>query len=136
MKIEDLIGRSEFGTTRLKVRGDWHVSNGSFELLEAFILEHFSLTDSEEPTGWEQTICEEAEALISGDRRDAYGSVHESFDRIGKVWEGVLLMPITGKQVALCMVGLKLCREANAHNRDNLTDLVGYTLLLEKFEEW
>lgn len=80
-------------------------------------------------------LCQKAMTLIGGDRRESYGSVEESFARIAKVWEGILLAPITGKQVALCMIGLKICREANAHSRDNLVDLIGYTLLVEKLQE-
>lgn len=79
-------------------------------------------------------ILEEAGQIIHGARRDAYGPVRESFDRVAKVWEAILLRPITAEEVAMCMVGLKLCREANKHQRDNLTDICGYTALLEMLE--
>jgi hypothetical protein len=32
------------------------------------------------------------------------------------------------------MVALKLCRDANAPNRDNRVDAIGYTLCLERVE--
>lgn len=79
-----------------------------------------------------QTILEEAEDIINGPRREAYGPVEESFERIARVWSGILGKPVTGKQVALMMIGLKVCREANSSHRDNLVDIVGYTLLTEK----
>lgn len=79
-----------------------------------------------------KTITQEAEEIINGPRRAAYGPVEESFERIALVWSGILGTEVTGLQVALLMVGLKTVREANAHSRDNLVDLVGYTLLAEK----
>jgi hypothetical protein len=84
------------------------------------------------------SVAQEAENIINGPRRDAYGPVEESFKRHASVWTGILQhklqSPITPQEVALMMIGLKLTREANAHQRDNLTDIVGYTLLLEKLE--
>jgi hypothetical protein len=81
------------------------------------------------------TITEEAEQIISGDRRAAYGSVEDSFNQAATIWSGILNTPITSKQVALCMIGLKLQRESFSHKRDNLVDVIGYTLLLEKLNE-
>lgn len=78
------------------------------------------------------TILEEAQNLIQGDRRDDYGPVEESFLRIASIWTGVLGRPVSPQQVALCMIGLKLYREANTHKRDNLVDIAGYTALLEQ----
>lgn len=78
------------------------------------------------------SILTEAEQIINGPRRDAYGPVEESFERIALTWSGILGHPITAQQVALMMIGLKVCREANSHHRDNLVDIVGYTLLKQK----
>jgi hypothetical protein len=81
------------------------------------------------------TISQEAETIINGDRRKDYGDVRTSFSQTAKIWSGILNHDITPEQVALCMAGLKLQRESNSHKRDNLVDLIGYTLLLEKLEE-
>jgi hypothetical protein len=78
------------------------------------------------------SVAQEADHVINGPRRQAYGPVEDSFNRIASIWSGVLGITITGEQVSLCMIGLKLYRESNAHQRDNLVDLVGYTLLLDK----
>lgn len=72
--------------------------------------------------------------MINGPRRDSYGDANESFGRVAAVWSAILKHPVTPAQVALCMAGLKLCREANAHHRDNLVDLCGYVALIEKAE--
>lgn len=80
------------------------------------------------------TILEEAAAVITGPRREAYGDAKESFARIAAVWISILKHPVSGREVALCMAGLKLCRESNAHHRDNLVDAAGYLALIEQSE--
>jgi hypothetical protein len=79
-----------------------------------------------------KSVLQEAEEIINGPRRDAYGPVEESFQRIAAVWGAILKRPVTAHQVALCMAGLKLCRESNGHSRDSLVDLAGYAALAEK----
>ncbi|MEI6580836.1 MAG: DUF6378 domain-containing protein [bacterium] len=82
-----------------------------------------------------KTILEEAEQIINGDRRSAYGSVEKSFRQSAKIWSGILDTNISPQQVALCMIGLKLQRESYSHKRDNLVDIIGYTLLNEKLND-
>jgi hypothetical protein len=76
----------------------------------------------------------EAQALISGARRDDYGAVEKSFKRIAQAWSAVLGVDVTPQQVCLCMIGLKVCREANGHKHDSLVDICGYTGLLAQLE--
>ena len=82
-----------------------------------------------------KTITQEAEEIINGERREAYGSVNESFTNTAKIWSGILGFDITPEKVSLCMIGLKLQRESNRHKRDNLVDIIGYSLLSEKLNE-
>lgn len=77
-----------------------------------------------------ESILEEADRIISSARRAEYGPVEESFKKIATVWSMVLKHEVTPEDVALCMVGLKFCREANAPKRDNLVDMCGYAALL------
>lgn len=79
-------------------------------------------------------LFEEAERTIGGPRRGEYGAAMESFRRIALTWSAVLGVEVTGQQVALCMVGLKVCREANGHKHDSLVDICGYTGLLAEIE--
>lgn len=78
------------------------------------------------------TILEEASKLVDGDRRADYGPLDESMAAIAAVWNVVLkkkLQPaviLSPHDVALLMAGLKLCREANSHKRDNLVDGAAY----------
>lgn len=78
------------------------------------------------------SLFKEATALITGPRRESYGPVRESFERDALVWSQILGVEVTPRQVALCMIGLKLLREANKASRDNRVDLAGYTALLEE----
>lgn len=80
------------------------------------------------------SILEEANQIITGPRRDAYGSVEESFVRVAQTWSAVLKTPITPSQVALCMLMLKCCRESNKPQRDNRVDIAGYVALLDLLE--
>lgn len=72
--------------------------------------------------------------LIGGERRTQYGDVQTSFARIALTWSAVLGVTVTAQQVALCMMGLKMCREANGHKEDSIDDLVGYAGLLAELE--
>ena len=83
-----------------------------------------------------KSTLQEAEEIINGPRREAYGPVEESFNRIAAVWNATLFKKLKAQlsahDVAMCMIGLKLCREANAHSHDNILDLIGYAALAEK----
>lgn len=78
------------------------------------------------------TILEEASKLVDSDRRADYGPLEESMSAIATVWTVVLRkklkanVTVDASDVALLMAGLKLCREANAHKRDNLVDGAAY----------
>lgn len=79
-----------------------------------------------------ESILQEAERLINGDRADAYGDAKESFENVAKGWSVIFGKEVTGRQVGLAMTWLKMCRENNNHKRDNLVDLAGYAALIEK----
>jgi len=79
-------------------------------------------------------ILQEAAEVLNGDKRDAYGPVYESFNKLAKMWSLILGAPVTPTQVCLCMIGLKITREMNCHKRDNLVDLAGYSKLLSMLE--
>lgn len=81
------------------------------------------------------TIVEEAEQIINGERREAYGKALESFQRVAKLWSEILGITVTPSQVCIMMAAFKSAREANSHKRDNLVDIVGYLLLEKKIEE-
>ena len=81
--------------------------------------------------GQGMTILEEAGKLVSGDRKKAYGAVDEAFAGYAAIWSALLKTKVTPRQVALCMIGLKLARDAHKAKRDNLVDICGYAAIAE-----
>lgn len=79
------------------------------------------------------SILAEAEEIINGPRRDAYGPVEDSFQRVATVWSQILRVEVKPRQVAQCMIGLKVLRDANTPQRDALVDICGYAALADKF---
>ena len=88
-------------------------------------------------TSKRESVCAEADRIVNGPRRATYDHPLRNFRRTASIWQGVLeakLRPgerISPMDVALCMVGVKLAREAFAHSRDNLVDMAGYVATAE-----
>lgn len=84
-----------------------------------------------------ESILEEAQRLVHGDRQQDYGHPASDFTRTGVFWtealkgklkEGETIGP---EDVALCMVFVKLSREINRPKRDNRVDGAGYLETLD-----
>ena len=65
------------------------------------------------------------EEVIDG-RRSVYGNPEEVFPRHAQVWSAIIGAPVTAEQVALCLIGYKLIRAADADYSDNSDDIEGY----------
>lgn len=75
-------------------------------------------------------ILSTAESLINGDRAKDYGDASENFERIGKLWEPVLGVPVSAEQVALCLTQLKVARLITSPtHQDSWVDAAGYIAL-------
>jgi hypothetical protein len=83
----------------------------------------------------DESVLQEAERIINGERRESYGGALESFDRIAKLWEPILGGGVTAEQVALCMIQLKVARYLVGQQRDSIVDIAGYAGCLEKIEK-
>ena len=79
------------------------------------------VTDETQPT-----ILEEAAKCVTGPRRRDYGTPDENFGLIASLWSVQLKHEVTPMQVALCLILLKVARQANSPKRDNLVDIAGY----------
>ena len=82
-----------------------------------------------------ETILEEAQRLVHGDRQAAYGHPADDYQCTGEMWEallrrlpGVVLPPgtISPRVACVMMAVLKASREVHRPKRDNLVDLAGY----------
>lgn len=78
------------------------------------------------------SLYDEAAYLIDTQKNDEYGAIGFSFSRIAQIWSGILGVPVSDVEVALCMTGLKLYRESVRHKKDNIVDLYGYTICLHE----
>jgi len=74
----------------------------------------------------EESVIQEALRLVYGARGADYGHPFHDFSRTAKIWSAILGVDIQPKQVALCMIGIKISRECNAPKRDNWVDIAGY----------
>jgi hypothetical protein len=74
----------------------------------------------------EEDVLEEALRLTTGDRNNSYGPPTQDFGRTAAMWSAILGCEVKAKQVALCMIALKLSRATWASKRDNWTDIAGY----------
>lgn len=76
-----------------------------------------------------ETICQEADRLVTTDRNEAYGHPADNFADTARGWEVIFSLPtgsISPAQVGLAMAWLKICREKHKPKRDNLVDGCGY----------
>lgn len=78
-----------------------------------------------------ESVLQEAERIINGPRKEAYGPAKESFNKIAEGWGLIIGAPVTAKQVALCMIWLKVMRHTQSSGRDDLVDIAGYAGLSE-----
>lgn len=85
------------------------------------------------------SILQEADAVAGQDRSRDYGHPLPNHERIAAIWNvqigPKLNSPITAREVALMMIGLKLAREVNTPKRDNLIDAAGYVKCVDMIDE-
>ena len=79
-----------------------------------------------------ETILQEAQRLVHGDRGADYGHPHTDYKCTADMWRSLILrrygvvIEITPDFACLMMMAVKMSREAGKHKRDNLTDAAGY----------
>ena len=81
-----------------------------------------------------ESILQEAQRLVGGDRQSAYGHPSEHFAAVAAMWTVIVGAPVKPQHVPLCMIALKLVREAHVPKRDNRTDIAGYSQTLDMLE--
>lgn len=80
----------------------------------------------------DETILQEAQRLVHGDRGADYGHPGDDYKATGEMWGAILERsgwkagPVDARIACLMMAAMKVSREAGKHKRDNLTDLAGY----------
>ena len=88
-----------------------------------------------------ESVCQEADRIVSGDRQEDYGHPAEDFSRTAAMWTAMfsnLLQPnvqFGPRDVAMAMICLKLSRLANKYKRDSVVDICGYAKTMDMIEE-
>ncbi len=79
-----------------------------------------------------ETVLQEAQRLVHGDRGAAYGHPSSDYQATVDMWRAMILrrygvdVPLTPDFGCLMMMAVKLSREAGKPKRDNLVDAAGY----------
>lgn len=79
-----------------------------------------------------ETILQEAERIINGDRQGSYGPPEQSLKDIADLWGAYLGKEISPQDVANLMILLKVSRSKRGFHRDSFVDIAGYAGLTEK----
>jgi hypothetical protein len=79
------------------------------------------------------TVLEKANEIINGERAKDYGSALENHERIARLWSEVLGVPVTYRQVILCMIQVKVARLCHSPDHaDSWLDIAGYVGVEDK----
>jgi hypothetical protein len=112
-----------------------------YDKAKPVIMKHLNQYDedsnSSDITGKDTESVDSAKQLLSDaidtvtvDRQEDYGEAEDSFNDIAGLWSVILHKDISSKEVALCMIALKIARCNNGdYKRDSWLDIAGYAAL-------
>jgi hypothetical protein len=78
------------------------------------------------------SILDTAKSITGGARQQDYGHPADDFERAAQMWTAILSQKlitnqrVSAEDIPLCMIAVKLARQAHHHKRDNLVDIAGY----------
>ena len=105
------------------------VPEGNFDCRVFYAVPESVQTDTDQ-----ESVLQEAERLVNGDRQKDYGSASESFRRIAALWSAYRGVEFTPKDVACMMILMKVSRSVSSDKRDNWVDIIGYAELGSKLQ--
>lgn len=82
-----------------------------------------------------ESILQEADRIVNGDRQADYSDPVENFKHIASIASAIRKKELTTEDCAVVLMAVKLARENFKHKRDNLVDLAGYTEILHRIKE-
>jgi len=82
-----------------------------------------------------ESILQEADRIVNGDRQADYSDPVENFKHIAAIASVILNKELTAEDCAVVLMSVKLARENFKHKRDNLVDLAGYTEILNRIKD-
>lgn len=83
----------------------------------------------------EETILEEAQRLVFGDRQADYGHPIDDFTKTAGMWSAAFGWDVGPEDIPLAMIMVKISREKNRAKRDNAVDIAGYAGTLAMVRE-
>lgn len=79
-------------------------------------------------------LLEKVKRTLSN-RGPYYGTPQDNYGRAATLWSVILDRDIRPEQVVMCMVAIKMAREAERHKHDNIMDMIGYLTLYDELME-
>ncbi len=79
-----------------------------------------------------ESVAQEAPKIVNGIKAKAYGEPLDMLNRLAALWLVVTGHVFSPEEVGLCLIQLKIARQINKSSRNNLVDIAGYALVLEK----
>ena len=83
-----------------------------------------------------ESILEEAQRIVHGERQTDYADPVINFKRISDIASAVRGKDLDMLDCVTVQVATKLARQQNKHKRDNLVDLAGYAYIWHAIEEY
>ena len=87
----------------------------------------------------DDTILDEAKALVYGDRGAEYGHPADDHGRVAGAVSALLgeklRVPLTAHDIELVLIVVKLSRLAHKYKRDTVVDIAGYAATMEMSEQ-
>lgn len=78
-----------------------------------------------------EDLLRKADALVNGDRNEAYGHPYDDYSRVAKIFNAITGQYLDASDCAMLMICVKLARIGHHHEKptvheDSLVDLAGY----------
>lgn len=142
VKIDPIYHPSPAGLEQLELPLGDYIRPGRFMRVEVPPTASPFVPFTPTPDPNNETVLQEAQRLVHGDRGEAYG--HPIFDmtRTADQLTGLLrdkLKPgvrFEAEDVGQMMIAVKMSRHRNKAKRDNLTDTAGYAETLSMIAQW
>lgn len=83
-----------------------------------------------------ETVLQQAQRLVYGERGEAYGHPREDFGRAAAIFNAISGERLDAADIAYILLAVKLSRQQNKGKRDNLVDAVGYLACLARVQGW